>query len=156
MRCHASKTFFTLYPPGYRPYARELVAPSGAVGEDGSLLGTVIATAQGARTAASRRTSRRCVQWVARALGVDDWRQRSRLARLLGLGVLALRDLRQAWRAAQTLAGRAAALLGTLRGVFDEGGSVAERLIGAATAVGLVGESYRCDRDAGGLRPLFR
>lgn len=159
MWCHAAKAFFTLYPPGFAPYARQsLVAADSdrtrgeAMGE--SLAETAASTASDAPERPPRRTAGRHVGRLARMLGVDDWRRRSRLARLLGVGAVALRDLRREWCAARTQARRAALVLGVLEAMWGAGVSMSERLLGAAGVVGLAGESYRCDRDGGRLRPL--
>lgn len=172
-RCHRHGLSFTLYPAGFVPYGRALLAPVDPQGRrvqpgepqaepslDSTMWGAVADAAAAQRWPeqdeghGSRRTQGRRLLWASLLLGLSSPpRQREAVASALGLAALDLHEAARAYGMAKTWRSRAKVVMGVVLQVLSGGG--VDALLRAGAVAGLWGRPSRWDPGGLRLRALF-
>jgi len=185
MRCRTHGVCFSLHPVGYVPYARQPITPeAGATGSLVGVVSEAaagelwpwrpVAAADGSESQRGqsidatneratgergwRSTQAAHVRRAATMTGIAgelDGRCRPRMARVLGVDTLLLRELAGERRRKGWLGVAARAAHSVVDAMARIGTSLFERLAAAGHVAGLWGPVSRCDGPGRPLRPLF-
>lgn len=159
--CRAHARYFTLYPPGWVPYARVPVARPRCKGWQRTLFGAAVLAAKGeiwpensvaapGCAVTQRRRIARCGAWLGLRGQTADFERAA-----LALQV----PLHRAQRARDRFAlsrrrERGAAIVALLEAMAEDE-AVLWRLLALGVELGVCGRAYRCD-ESGVLHPVFR